>query len=60
MARTPAHFAIRMLVFVGILVVLNLGFMGAGIHEHINILGSIIVTLVLTVIMYAIYALKRR
>jgi hypothetical protein len=60
MARTPAQFAIRMLVFVGILVVLNLIFMGAGIHEHINILGSVVLTLVLTVIMYAIYAMKSR
>jgi phosphate starvation-inducible membrane PsiE len=60
MARTPAHFAIRMLVFVGILVVLNLIFMGAGIHEHINILGSVVLTLVLTVIMYALYAMKSR
>lgn len=51
---------IRMLVFIGILVVLNLGFAGAGVHEHIDILGSVVLTLVLTCIMYFIYSMKKR
>ncbi len=60
MSKGPRIDPIRMLVFVGILVVLNLCFAGAGVHEHISIIGSVVLTLVLTVIMYFIYSLKHR
>jgi hypothetical protein len=39
---------VRLLVFIGILVLLNVGFGFFGVHEHIDIVGSIILTLVLS------------
>tara|TARA_B100000029_G_C17373907_1_gene887187 strand:+ start:720 stop:962 length:243 start_codon:yes stop_codon:yes gene_type:complete len=60
MSTGPRIDPIRMLIFIGILVVLNLSFAGAGVHEHISIIGSVVLTLVITVIMYFIYSLKRR
>tara|TARA_Y100001968_G_C18768314_1_gene440960 strand:+ start:294 stop:485 length:192 start_codon:yes stop_codon:yes gene_type:complete len=45
------RFVMRMLLFIGILVLLNLVFAGAGVHEHIDVVGSVILTLVIAVIM---------
>ncbi|MDG1837725.1 MAG: hypothetical protein P8I91_02855 [Phycisphaerales bacterium] len=39
---------VRLLVFIGILVLLNVCFGFFGVHEHIDIVGSIILTLVLS------------
>ena len=39
---------VRLLVFIGLLVLLNAVFGFFGLHEHINIVGSIILTLVLS------------
>ncbi len=39
---------VQLLVFIGILVLLNVGFGVFGVHEHIDIIGSIILTLVLS------------
>jgi hypothetical protein len=39
---------VRLVVFIGILVLLNVGFGFFGVHEHIDIVGSIILTLVLS------------
>ncbi len=39
---------IRLLVFIGILVLLNAAFGIFGVHEHINIMGSVILTIVLS------------
>ena len=39
------RFAVRLLVFIGILVLLNAGFGVAGGREHIDILGSVVLTL---------------
>lgn len=47
-------FAVRLLVFIGILVLLNAGFGVAGVHEHIDILGSVVLTLVIAVIMMVV------
>ena len=47
---------IRLLVFIGILVLLNALFAGFGVHEHINIMGSIILTLVLSFGMMVLFS----
>ncbi|MDP7029118.1 MAG: hypothetical protein QF733_02750 [Phycisphaerales bacterium] len=39
---------IQLLVFIGILVLLNAAFGIFGVHEHIDIVGSIILTIVLS------------
>jgi hypothetical protein len=39
---------IQLLVFIGILVLLNVIFGLFGVHEHIDIIGSVILTLVLS------------
>ena len=48
------RFVIRMLLFIVILLVLNVGFAGFGVHEHIDVSGSIMLTLALTGLMMAV------
>jgi hypothetical protein len=47
---------IRILVFIGILVLLNVFFALFGIHEHIDILGSLGLTLVLSIVMMMLFS----
>jgi len=47
---------IQILVFIGILVLLNVFFSFFGIHEHIDILGSLALTLVLSFVMMLLFS----
>jgi len=58
MERQSERFALRMLLFIGILVALNGVLWLLGVHEHIDILGSVVLTLVVTGVLYAGYALR--
>ena len=58
MARGPERYALQMLLFVGILVALNGVFWLLGVHEHIDIVGSVVLTLVITGLFYAFYAMR--
>ncbi|MCP4759314.1 MAG: hypothetical protein GY894_07925 [Planctomycetes bacterium] len=40
---------VGLLVFVGILVLLNAIFVGFGVHEHIDIMGSVLITIALSI-----------
>lgn len=55
MARQSASMAVRLLVFVGILLALNLVFWLAGVHMHIDILGSIGLTVLVTAVLWVVW-----
>ncbi len=40
---------VGLLVFVGVLVLLNAIFAGLGVHEHIDIVGSVLITIALSI-----------
>ncbi len=50
---------VRLLVFIGILVVLNALFGIFGIHEHIDVMGSVILTIVLAFGMTWLFGSRR-
>jgi len=58
MGTGPERIALRMVVFVAILIALNGVFWLFGVHEHIDIMGSIVLTLVVTGVLYAVYAMQ--
>jgi cellobiose-specific phosphotransferase system component IIC len=58
MGTGPERIALRMVVFVAILIALNGVFWLLGVHEHIDIMGSIVLTLVVTGVLYAVYAMQ--
>ncbi len=47
---------IQVLAFIGLLVLLNIIFSMIGIHEHIDILGSVILTVVLSIGMTLLFS----
>ncbi|MCH2136776.1 MAG: hypothetical protein MK101_09370 [Phycisphaerales bacterium] len=55
MADRTNSLAIRLVVFVGILLALNLIFWLAGVHVHIDVLGSIGLTLLVTGVLWLIW-----
>ena len=58
MASAPERIALRMVVFVAILIALNGVFWLFGVHEHIDIMGSIVLTLVVTAVMFVLYGMR--
>ena len=58
MASAPERIALRMVVFVAILIALNGVFWLFGVHEHIDIMGSIVLTLVVTGVMFVLYGMR--
>lgn len=55
MSSRASGLAVRLLVFVGILVVLNLLFWLLGVHIHIDVLGSVGLTLLVTAILWVLW-----
>jgi inner membrane protein involved in colicin E2 resistance len=47
-------------VFVALLLVLNAVFYGLGAHQHISVVGSIMLSLVVTAVMYGFRAMKQK
>jgi hypothetical protein len=47
---------IQLLAFIGILVLLNFIFAMFGVHEHIDIMGSVVITIVLSIGMMLLFS----
>ena len=60
MSRSAGGLLMRWGVFVALLLVLNAVFYGLGVHQRINVVGSIMLSFVVTAVMYGLRAMKQK